>query len=224
MAHMEQEIKVLREELCQARDLAKLSVTTFPIFKMPIYFPKADSPSVDLPNQPEQTQHAPAHNHVLPSFPIAVRTIPNLFNRDPTIPTMQQILGAHFLAPYEPHVPPVYATGALTFITPTVVNVSYEVDQYAKIEKDARLKEDASINAQLHDAYGHPTCSPIPFFRETTLGHWKNAPSVTQSSQIDLKMSIFERFFFSFMICLLFSLRVVFPRIQILNSWSPNGL
>ncbi|KAG5595874.1 hypothetical protein H5410_037106 [Solanum commersonii] len=37
------------------------------------------------------------------------------------------------------------------------------------------------------DAYGRPTCSPIPFVREMTLGHWKNALSVTQSSQIDLK-------------------------------------
>ncbi|KAG5580220.1 hypothetical protein H5410_050847 [Solanum commersonii] len=32
-----------------------------------------------------------------------------------------------------------------------MVNASYEVDQYAKMEKYARLKEDASINTQLHD-------------------------------------------------------------------------
>ncbi|KAH0696114.1 hypothetical protein KY290_013475 [Solanum tuberosum] len=62
MAHMEQELKILREELCQVRDLAKLSVTTFPTFKTPIYFPKADLPSADLLNQPEQTQHVPAHD------------------------------------------------------------------------------------------------------------------------------------------------------------------
>ncbi|WMV20375.1 hypothetical protein MTR67_013760, partial [Solanum verrucosum] len=52
----------------------------------------------------------------------------------------------------------------------------------------------------------------------------KNSPSITQPSQIDLKRSIFEKFFFPFMISLLFPLRVVFPRIQILNSWSPNRL
>ncbi|KAG5598869.1 hypothetical protein H5410_030239 [Solanum commersonii] len=87
MAHMEQELEILREELCQV-----------------------DSPSADLPNQPELTQHAPTH----------VRTVPDLSNRVPTIPTMQQILGAHVAAPYETHVPPVYAAGALTFTTPAV--------------------------------------------------------------------------------------------------------
>ncbi|KAH0679149.1 hypothetical protein KY284_020234 [Solanum tuberosum] len=61
MAHMEQKLEILREELRQVRDLAKLSVTTFPTFKTLIYFPKADLPSADLPNQPELTQHAPTH-------------------------------------------------------------------------------------------------------------------------------------------------------------------
>ncbi|XP_049358814.1 uncharacterized protein LOC125823480 [Solanum verrucosum] len=62
---------------------------------------------------------------------------------------LRQILGAHVAAPYEPHVPPVYAAGAPTFTMPAVVNVPYEVDQYEEMEKDARLKQDASINAQL---------------------------------------------------------------------------
>ncbi|KAG5616507.1 hypothetical protein H5410_016331 [Solanum commersonii] len=109
MAHME-------EELHQVRDLAKLSAITFPTFKTPIYFAKAD-----LPNQPEQTQRAPTHGQVLPASPIAVRTVPELSNRDPTIPTC------------------------------TVVNVPYKVDQYEEMEKDARLEEDTSINAQLQD-------------------------------------------------------------------------
>jgi len=60
---------------------------------------------------------------------------------------MQEILGAHVVAPYEPLVPPVYAAGAPTFTMPTVVNVPYEVDQYEEMEKDAHLKEDTSINA-----------------------------------------------------------------------------
>ncbi|XP_049391611.1 uncharacterized protein LOC125856071 [Solanum stenotomum] len=130
MAHMEQELEILREELRQVRDLAKLSATTFPTFKTPIYFLKADLPSADLPNQPELTQHAPTHGRVPPASPTA-------------------ILGAHVAAPYETHVPPVYAARAPTFTMPAVVNVPYEVDQYEEMEKDARLKEDASINAQL---------------------------------------------------------------------------
>ncbi|KAG5616501.1 hypothetical protein H5410_016325 [Solanum commersonii] len=142
MARMERELKILREELRQVRDLAKLSVTTFLTFK-------ADLPSVDLPNQPEQTQHTLAHGRVPPASPTAVRTIPDLSNRDPTIPTMQQILGAHDATPYGPHVPPIYATGDPTFTMPAVVNVPYEVDQYEKMEKDTQLKEDALINAQL---------------------------------------------------------------------------
>ncbi|KAG5600627.1 hypothetical protein H5410_031997 [Solanum commersonii] len=121
MAYMEQELKILREELRQVRGLAKLSTTTFPTFKTLIYFAKAE-----LPNQPEQTQRSPTHGQVPPAFPTTVRTVPNLSNRDPTIPTMQQILGAHVAAPYEPHVPPVYAAGAPTFTMPAVVNVLYE--------------------------------------------------------------------------------------------------
>ncbi|KAH0773656.1 hypothetical protein KY290_010793 [Solanum tuberosum] len=61
MAHMEQELEILREELCQVRDLDKLLATTFPTFKTPIYFTKVDLPSAYLPNQPEQTQHALTH-------------------------------------------------------------------------------------------------------------------------------------------------------------------
>ncbi|KAG5630416.1 hypothetical protein H5410_002133 [Solanum commersonii] len=93
MAHMQQELNILREELHQVPDLAKLSATTFATFKTPIYFPKVDLPSVDLPNQPELTQHSPTHGRVPPSSPTAVRTVSDLSNRDPTIPTMQQYLG-----------------------------------------------------------------------------------------------------------------------------------
>ncbi|KAH0760966.1 hypothetical protein KY290_017039 [Solanum tuberosum] len=133
MAHIEQELEIVREELRQT----------------PIYFPKADLPSADLPNQPKQTQHAPAHGRVPPVSPPTIKTVLDLSNCDPTIRTMQQILGARVAAPYEPHVPPVYATGAPTFTMPAMVNVPYEVDHYAKMEKDTRLKEDASINAHL---------------------------------------------------------------------------
>jgi len=71
MAHMEQELEILREELRQVWDLAKLSATTFLTFKTPIYFPKANLPSADLPNQPELTQHASAHSRIPPACPTA---------------------------------------------------------------------------------------------------------------------------------------------------------
>ncbi|KAG5599488.1 hypothetical protein H5410_030858 [Solanum commersonii] len=61
MAHMEQELEILREELHQVQDMAKLSTSTFPTFKTPIYFPKADLPFANLPNKPKLTQHAPTH-------------------------------------------------------------------------------------------------------------------------------------------------------------------
>ena len=77
---MEQELEILREELRQMRNLAKLSATTFPTFKTLIYFPKADLPSADLPNQPELTQHTPTHGRVPPVSETAVRTVPNLSN------------------------------------------------------------------------------------------------------------------------------------------------
>ncbi|KAG5586649.1 hypothetical protein H5410_047083 [Solanum commersonii] len=106
----------------------------FPYFKTPIYFPKVDFPSADLPNQPELTQHTPTHGRVPPASPTIVRTVPDLSNCDPTVPMMQRILGAHAAAPYETHVRLVYATGAPTFITPTVVKVPYEPDLDMPVE------------------------------------------------------------------------------------------
>ncbi|KAG5630354.1 hypothetical protein H5410_002071 [Solanum commersonii] len=88
MAHMEQELEILREELRQVRDLAKLLATTFPTFKTLIYFPKANLPSADLPNQSELSQYAPTHGRVPPASPTVVRTVSDLSNRDLTIPAM----------------------------------------------------------------------------------------------------------------------------------------
>ena len=118
----------MREELRQVRDLVKLSATTFPTFKTLIYFANADLPFTDLGNHLEQTQHAPAHGRVPPASPTAVSNVPNISDRYPTIPTMQKILGAYVVAPYEPHVPHVYVGGAPTFTMTAVLNVPYEVD------------------------------------------------------------------------------------------------
>ncbi|XP_055800430.1 uncharacterized protein LOC129869872 [Solanum dulcamara] len=149
MAHMAQELEILREELRQVRDLAKLSATTFPSFKMPSYLPRADLPPTDSPNMPKR---APAHGQAPLAHPSAIRTAPDLPTQDPVTPTYpvtNQIFGAHTVAPYDSHIPPVYAVEAPTFTIPVRVKVSHEVDQYAEMEKDARLKEDESIDAQL---------------------------------------------------------------------------
>lgn len=60
---------------------------------------------------------------------------------------MHHIFGAVIVAPYKSLVPCVYAIGAPTFTMPVVVNVLHEVNQYVEMENDARLKEDASTNA-----------------------------------------------------------------------------
>ncbi|KAG5614332.1 hypothetical protein H5410_014156 [Solanum commersonii] len=52
MAHMEQELEILREELRQVRDLAKLSATTFPTFKTFLYLLR----KIDFPNHRERTR------------------------------------------------------------------------------------------------------------------------------------------------------------------------
>ncbi|XP_055826332.1 uncharacterized protein LOC129894696 [Solanum dulcamara] len=151
MTHMAQELEILREELRQVRDLSKLSATTFPTFKMPSYFPRDDLPPTDSPNMPKR---APIHGQAPLAHSSAIKTAPDLPTQDPTTPTYpatQQIFGAHIAAPYDSQIPPVYAVEAPTFMTPARVKVPYEVDQYAEIEKDARLKEDESIDAQLRD-------------------------------------------------------------------------
>lgn len=144
MARMAQKLEILRGELRQVRDLAKLSVTTFSTFKTPIYVPRTDLPSADLPSLPKQTQHAPTRGQAPPAPSSIAWTAPDLPAQDPTI------FGAHVAAPYESHVPPVYVVEAPTFTMPATVKVPYEVDQYAEMDKNARLKEDESINAQLH--------------------------------------------------------------------------
>lgn len=84
MARMEQELEILREELCQLRDLAKLSATTFLTFKTPIYFAKADLRSANLPNHPEQTQehtvefHQPLQSQSRPFLTSLIATLPYL--------------------------------------------------------------------------------------------------------------------------------------------------
>ncbi|KAG5599652.1 hypothetical protein H5410_031022 [Solanum commersonii] len=148
-------------ENLEVQDLAKLSATTFPTFKTPIYFRKANLPSSDLPNQPKQTQHIPTHGQVPPTSPIIVRTMPDLSNRNPTIPTMKQILWEHVATPYESHVPPVYVAGAPTFTTPVVVNVPYEqVEPYNRVPLAALKRKERMFQLSLTNKEDHPIDTP----------------------------------------------------------------
>ncbi|XP_060208582.1 uncharacterized protein LOC132635979 isoform X1 [Lycium barbarum] len=65
-------------------------------------------------------------------------------------PTVQHIPGAHVDTFRKQYVPPVYAAGAPTFTALVTVRVPFEVDQYAEIERDAKIGEDKSIIRQLH--------------------------------------------------------------------------
>ncbi|MCE5166178.1 hypothetical protein HAX54_015398 [Datura stramonium] len=150
MAHLEQELEILREELRQVRDLTKLNVTTFPhslrfpSFETPApeHFPKSTHPpqiplassglpSVTPPNLPNLVKQTPYVPNVKPNSPPMVKTAPNVSL--PTqagimhvYPTMQHIPGANVATSYELHVPPVYAVEAPAFTTPVTVRVPYE--------------------------------------------------------------------------------------------------
>ncbi|MCD7448349.1 hypothetical protein HAX54_041084 [Datura stramonium] len=97
MAHLEQELEILREELRQVRDLTKLNVTTFPhslhfpSFETPTpqYIPKSAHPpqiplansglpSVTPANLPNPVKQTPYDPNVTPNSPPVVRTEPNL--------------------------------------------------------------------------------------------------------------------------------------------------
>ncbi|MCE5165795.1 hypothetical protein HAX54_012325 [Datura stramonium] len=112
MAHLEQELEILREELRQVRDLTKAQ------FKQNPYVPNV------IPNSPPVVRTAPNF-----SIPTQVDTMP-------TNPEMQHILGSHIATSYETHTPHVYAVEAPAFIEPVTIRVPYEVDQYAEMEKD----------------------------------------------------------------------------------------
>ncbi|MCE0481102.1 hypothetical protein HAX54_038513, partial [Datura stramonium] len=142
MAHLEQELEILREELHQVQDLTQLNVTTFPqwllfpYFETPtlVHFPKSTHPPqipltnsglpsvthANLPNPVKQTPYVP---NVIPNSPPVVRT---------------------------PHMPPIYAVEAPTFTAPITIRVPYEVDQYAEMEKDVWRKEEDLITSQIH--------------------------------------------------------------------------
>lgn len=108
----------------------------------------------NLPDYPDKI-HVPSYTQLPPTLPPAVMTTPKLSLPTqaatmPTNPTIQHILGAHIATSYELPMPPVYAIGSPTFMTQIMVRVLYKVDQYAEIEKDARLKEEELIASQLH--------------------------------------------------------------------------
>ncbi|MCE5166322.1 hypothetical protein HAX54_017471 [Datura stramonium] len=114
ISNLEQELEILREELCQVRDLTKLNVTTFPH-------------SLRFPSSETFLQNTFPNLHIHP------RTVPNLSlptqaGTIPSYPVMQHICGAYVATSYEPDVPPVYAVKAPAFTAPVAVRVPYEVD------------------------------------------------------------------------------------------------
>ncbi|MCD7465786.1 hypothetical protein HAX54_001944 [Datura stramonium] len=150
MAHLEQKLEILREELCQVRYLTKLNITTFPnslCFPSletlapkhfsksthPPRIPLANSglPSITLANMSNPVKQTPYVPNVTPSSPPVVRTAPNLSlpsqaGKMPAYPVMQHIPRAHVATSYESHVPLVYVVEAPAFIAPVIVRVPYE--------------------------------------------------------------------------------------------------
>ncbi|XP_060211790.1 uncharacterized protein LOC132639355 [Lycium barbarum] len=128
IALLKLQLDELRGELRQVRDLTHLTVTALP---NPPHFPSLDSP-------------VPEH------FPPSTRPLPLSFSNLPPLTPANHIPGAHVDTSHEQYVPPVYAAGAPTFTAPVTVRVPFEVDQYAEMERDAKLGEDESIISQLH--------------------------------------------------------------------------
>ncbi|XP_055824334.1 uncharacterized protein LOC129892815 [Solanum dulcamara] len=112
--------------------------------------PKEEAHSeYDSPNMPK---HAPTHGQETLAHLSIIWIAPDLPTQDPATPTYlatQQIFGAHTATLYDSQMSLAFAFEAPTFTTQARVKVPYKVDQYAKMEKDARLKEDESIDAQL---------------------------------------------------------------------------
>ncbi|XP_060210376.1 uncharacterized protein LOC132637279 [Lycium barbarum] len=155
----------LRGELRQVQDLTHLTVTAFP---NPPHFPSLDSPvpeyfppsirpppiplsfsnlppvtPANVPNMHKQTPYVPDYTHTSQN-PTSTQT-----TTAPTYPTVQHIPGAHVDTSREQYIPPVYTAGALSFTAPVTVRVPFEMDQYAEMERDAKIGEDESIINQL---------------------------------------------------------------------------
>ncbi|MCD7459259.1 hypothetical protein HAX54_040459 [Datura stramonium] len=115
MAHLEQELEVVKEELRQVRDLTRLSVATF---SHPLYFPSLETPApehfpkstcppqiplansvlpsitpTNLPNPDKQTLYVPNYANGPPNSPRAVRTTPNL-----SLPNQAGTMSAYLIA------------------------------------------------------------------------------------------------------------------------------
>lgn len=107
-----------------------------------------------MPNPGKQTPYVPNYANVPPNSPPAIKAAPNpsLPTQAGTMsayPTTQHRHGAYIATSYDPPVPPVYTFEAPTYTAPVTVRVQCEVDKYAKMEKDSRIKEEDSITSQL---------------------------------------------------------------------------
>ncbi|XP_060192680.1 uncharacterized protein LOC132622155 [Lycium barbarum] len=166
IALLKLQLDELRGELRQVRELTHLTVTAFP---NPPHFPSLDSlvpehfplstrpPPIPLsfsnlppvtpayvPIMHKQTPYVPDYTHTSQN-PLSTQT-----TTAPTYPTEQHIPGAHVDTSREQYVTPIYAARAPTVTAPVTVRVPFEVDQYADMERDAKIREDESIISQLH--------------------------------------------------------------------------
>ncbi|MCD7448024.1 hypothetical protein HAX54_037337 [Datura stramonium] len=128
MAHLEQELEILREELCQ-EDFPK---STHPPQISLANLAYLQSLLVILPNAVKQTPYVPNYTNVPPYSPPEVRNAPNLSlpTQDGTMysyQAMQRIPDPPVKTSCDPYVPPVYTFEAPTFTTPIAVKVLYEV-------------------------------------------------------------------------------------------------
>nr|XP_016461038.1 PREDICTED: uncharacterized protein LOC107784420 [Nicotiana tabacum] len=145
---MAQEMESLREEVQNIRELVHLAVTTLP---QPPSYPSLDSIPDHFPTTSRQNNNTP------PSSPTSQtpRNPPITTNATHTFPhggvtftTNQHIPVVHIVA-HERYVPLVYATSEPTFTALVTVRVPYEIVQYAKIEREARRKEEELVSEQL---------------------------------------------------------------------------
>nr|XP_016488032.1 PREDICTED: DNA-directed RNA polymerase II subunit RPB1-like [Nicotiana tabacum] len=158
----------LREEVQHIGELAHLAVTTLPqpprfpsLDSVPDHFPSTSRQNNETPTSTPTTQvippvtpanppNPPIHTPYIPQYTQTSQNPSITTNaitppRDRVIFTTNQHIPVAHAATHERYIPPVYAISEPTFTTPVTVKVSYEIDQYADMEREAKRKEKESV-------------------------------------------------------------------------------
>ncbi|KAG5596196.1 hypothetical protein H5410_037428 [Solanum commersonii] len=140
IARLTQEIEDLRSELIRVRDLTNLSIT----FQSPLPEPRSTAP-----NPPR----FPSLDSPLITTPVNPSNPPPSIQNTPIVQTYlaQHIQRAHIATPYALHVPPVYAVENQAFTNPISVKFQPKVDQYEKMKKDVKVKDDDMLAREIRD-------------------------------------------------------------------------